>query len=274
MSSKIFNFIKIEHTIFSLPLIFAGAYLGAGRQVPSLYILLLIMLAGIGARTFGMAMNRILDRQIDALNPRTKARELPSGKLSVEDAAGVAIFGFIIYIVACFLLGLFILMLSIIPLIALSGYSLLKRFTWLCHYGVGLALGLSPLGAFVAVRSDLNFTPEILLLSAFTFCWMSGYDIIYALQDIEFDKNNGIYSIPARFNETIANLVAGITHLVGFIFLFLLVLVLSPNILMWLALAVCGIIFVLSYLPSVPLQIRFFPLSAIIGILAAMIVFL
>lgn len=274
MLNKITNFIKIEHTIFSLPLIFAGAYLGASRHIPSLYTLALIIMAGVGARTFGMSMNRILDRKIDLLNKRTKGRELPSGKLSLNNAIGIAAVGFGLYMLACYLLGPFILMLSPLPLFILSTYSLLKRFTWACHFGIGLVLGSSPLGAYVAVTQSLNFTPEILLLAGFTIFWMSGYDIIYSLQDIDFDKNNNIYSIPSSFGGSTALVVAAITHVISFIFLFSLSYFLYPNIILFFALFACGIFYLLSHMPFVPLETRFFPLSAITGILGAMVVFL
>lgn len=280
MLAKIFNFIKIEHAIFSLPLIFAGAYLGANRHFLNLSTLLLILLAAVGARVFGMSMNRILDRRIDALNLRTKFRELPAGKLTLKNAVIIAAAGLMLYLAACFLLGPFILLLSVVPVAILGTYSLLKRFTWACHFGIGVALGSAPLGAFVAVRGNLDFTPEILLLMGFTIFWMSGYDIIYALQDIEFDKQNHIYSLPARFNGTIAQIVAGFTHLVSFIFLLALALSLFSSGYFWLPnncwvlLLACGTGYLFSYLPFVPLETRFFPLSAITGSLGALVVFL
>jgi len=184
---KLHSFTKVEHTIFSLPLLFAGAWLGAGGM-PSIRSLLLIALVGLGARTFGMAINRILDKNIDAKNPRTQNRELPSGKLSMGQGAAVAAIGMALYFAGCGLLGSTVLKLSLVPLIPLSLYSLLKRFTPLCHYGIGICLAIAPLGAFVAVTNTIAFTPEVLLLSLFTFCWMSGFDIIYALLDIDFDR--------------------------------------------------------------------------------------
>ena len=274
MLLKFFNLIKFEHTIFSLPIMFAGAYLGAGRQLPDLDKLTLIILAGVGARTFGMAMNRILDRKIDANNTRTQSRELPSGQLTLHHAIFVVFVGLFLYLLSCYWLDPFILKLSIIPLSILSTYSLLKRFTWLCHYGIGLALGLSPLGAFVAITNGLNFTPEILLLSGFTFFWMSGYDIIYALQDIDFDKEYKIYSIPGRFNAQQAQIIAGITHLISFCLLFWLTLQLTPSFLNSLTLIACGLTFLSSYSPSIPLSKRFFPSAAVAGIFGAIIVFL
>jgi len=269
---KLHSFTKVEHTIFSLPLLFAGAWLGAGGM-PSIKALLLIALVGLGARTFGMAVNRILDRNIDAKNPRTKNRELPSGKLSMAQGYGVALVGIVIYFIGCALLGSTVLKLSLVPLVPLALYSLLKRFTSLCHYGIGICLGLAPLGAFVAVTNDLAFTPEVVLLSIFTFCWISGFDIIYALMDIDFDRENKIRSIPAALGSSRAQLVAAVTHLVSFATLVLLWMSVGGS-LSFIALLVSGGAFGAAYLQSIPVHVRFFPVSAIAGIAGALVVLL
>ncbi len=269
---KLHSFTKIEHTIFSLPLLFAGAWLGAGGM-PSVKALLLIALVGLGARTFGMAVNRILDKNIDAKNPRTKNRELPSGKLSMTQGYGVALAGIVIYFVGCALLGSTVLKLSLVPLVPLALYSLLKRFTPLCHYGIGICLGLAPLGAFVAVTNSLAFTPEVVLLAIFTFCWISGFDIIYALMDVDFDRANGVRSIPAALGASGAQLVAAITHLVSFSMLVLLWMSIGGS-LSFVALLVSGGAFGAAYLQSIPVHVRFFPISAIAGIAGALVVLL
>lgn len=267
---KLRSFTKIEHTLFSLPLLFAGAWLGAGKTMPSIPTLLWIALVGLGARTFGMAANRILDKKIDAKNPRTKTRELPSGKLSMAQGIGVALAGLLIYFIACAGLGSTVLKLSWVPLIPLSLYSLLKRFTPLCHYGIGVCLGLAPLGAFVAVTNSLAFTPEVLLLTLFTFGWMSGFDMIYALLDIDFDRKNGVRSIPASLGATGAQGVAAVTHLVSIVALLFLV----EGWLSGVAAAVSVIAFGAAYLPRIPVHVRFFPISAIAGIAGALAVLL
>jgi 4-hydroxybenzoate polyprenyltransferase len=153
------NFVKVEHTIFSLPLLFAGAWIGARYQWPGLKAILLITLAGLGARTLGMAMNRILDRRLDSLNPRTLTRDLPSGKLTPAQAWGVVAAGLGLYLLACAALGPVCLKLSPIPALVLISYSLLKRFTPLCHFGIGLSLALGPLGAHVAVTGVPRHRP-------------------------------------------------------------------------------------------------------------------
>ena len=271
LMAKLHSFTKLEHTIFSLPLLFAGAWLGAGGM-PAIKSLLLIALVGLGARTFGMAVNRILDKKIDAKNPRTKNRELPSGKLSMAQGYGVAVAGIAVYFTGCALLGPTVLKLSLVPLVPLALYSLLKRFTPLCHYGIGVCLGLAPLGAFVAVNS-IAFTPEVLLLALFTFCWISGFDIIYALMDIDFDRSNGVRSIPSALGPKGAQLVAAATHLVSFATLVLLWMSIG-GMLPFIALLVSAAAFGAGYLQSIPVHVRFFPISAIAGIAGALVVLL
>ncbi|MBT8045977.1 MAG: putative 4-hydroxybenzoate polyprenyltransferase [Pontiella sp.] len=270
--AKLHSFTKVEHTIFSLPLLFAGAWIGAGGM-PSIRALLLIALVGLGARTFGMAVNRILDRNIDAKNPRTQNRELPSGKLSMAQGYGVAVAGLAVYFAGCALLGPTVLKLSWFPLVPLALYSLLKRFTPLCHYGIGVALAMAPLGAFVAVTDSLSFPPEVWLLSLFTFCWISGFDIIYALLDIDFDRTHGVRSIPAALGPMGAQLVAAITHLVSFAALVLLWMSVGGP-LPFIALLVSAGAFGAAYLQSIPVHVRFFPISAIAGIAGALVVLL
>jgi len=273
LMQKLHSFTKIEHTIFSLPLLFAGAWLGAAGQCPPIKTLLLIALIGLGARTFGMAVNRILDKNMDAKNPRTKNRELPSGKLSTGQGVGVALAGILIYFVGCALLGPTVFKLSIFPLIPLALYSLLKRFTPLCHYGIGICLGLAPLGAFIAVTNSLDFTPEVVLLAIFTFCWISGFDIIYALMDIDFDREHKIRSIPAALGSSRAQLVAAMTHMVSFAALVLLWMSVG-GVLPFIALLVSAGAFGAGYLQRIPVHVRFFPISAIAGIAGALVVLL
>ncbi len=270
--SRLHSFTKVEHTVFSLPLLFAGAWLGAGGM-PPISKLLLIALVGLGARTFGMAVNRILDKGIDARNPRTKNRELPAGTLSMAQGYAVALLGIACYFAGCALLGNTVMRLSLVPLVPLSLYSLLKRFTPLCHYGIGLCLALAPLGAYVAVAGTLEFSPEVLLLALFTFGWMSGFDIIYALLDIEFDRAHGVRSIPAALGAGRAQLVAAATHLAAFAALVMVWMSIGGR-LAFAALLVSAGAFGAAYLPSIPIPARFFPISAIAGIAGALVVLL
>ncbi len=228
---------------------------------------------GLGARTFGMAVNRILDKNIDAKNPRTKNRELASGTLTMAQGYGVAVAGLTIYFVGCALLGPTVLKLSWFPLIPLALYSLLKRFTPLCHYGIGVALAMAPLGAYVAVTNSVALPPQLLLLALFTFCWISGFDIIYALLDMEFDRANKVRSIPAALGPKGAQLVAALTHLVSFAALVMLWMPAGGG-LSFIALLVSAGAFGAAYLQSIPIGVRFFPISAIAGIAGALVVLL
>lgn len=268
---KILRFTKIEHTAFSLPMIFSGAYLGAGSRMPSLSVLMLILLAAIGARIFGMAFNRIFDRRIDALNPRTAQRELPSGTMSISTALAVASMGLTGYLTACFLLGGYCLKLSPVPLIPLLGYSLLKRFTVLCHFGIGLCLALAPLGAYVATAGNLQFTSAILLFSIFVFFWMSGSDIIYAILDINSDRQNNIFSLPAALGAKQALKISGSVHAAALACLVLILLVSSGGAMGWFFIGLTATLMILLYVPSIPISKRFFPISTLAGIAGAMV---
>ena len=268
---KLLRFTRVEHTLFSLPLLFSGAWLGADGRCPPVRALALIALVGTGGRTFGMAINRIADRDLDASNPRTAQRELPTGRLSLFQGYAIAAAGLAAYLAGCALLGWTVLMLSFVPLVPLAFYSFLKRFTCLCHYGIGLCLALAPLGAFVAVTDSLSFTPRVWLLALFTFCWMSGFDIIYALLDVDFDRAHGVRSLPAALGPVRAQGVAAVTHSI------------SAAALVWLWYSAGGVssgaallvalgAMTAAYWQRIPVHVRFFPLSALAGIAGALVV--
>jgi 4-hydroxybenzoate polyprenyltransferase len=268
---RLADFVKVEHTVFSLPLLFAGAWIGAGGRMPAARVLLLVALAGLGARTLGMAMNRILDRRLDLLNPRTAGRELPSGRMTPAQAWSVAVLGLLVYEIACALLGPVCLRLSPIPAVVLIGYSLLKRFTSLCHFGIGLSLAFGPLGAYVAVTGRAVADPAILMLTAFTFLWISGFDIIYALQDMEADRRNGVHSLPAALGSRGAQGVAALIHALAVVCAVALWRLTGGGLCAGLSLAVALGAFLAAYHPRLPLPIRFFPVSAIAGMAGALI---
>jgi 4-hydroxybenzoate polyprenyltransferase len=268
---KILRFTKIEHTAFSLPLVFAGAWIGTRGQTPPPAVLLLVILAAVGARVFGMSFNRIFDRKIDALNPRTAGRELPDGRLTLSTALMVAFSGLLIYLAACAALGGWCLTLSPLPLIPLLGYSLLKRFTALCHFGIGLCLALAPLGAFVAAAGHPNLSPAVVVFALFVFWWLSGSDIIYALMDIESDRQTGVCSLPARLGTTGALWVAGVCHFLAFCCAAAVFYLTDGGPAAALALAVSALAMGAMYLPMIPVSMRFFPVSIIAGAAAAVI---
>ncbi len=270
---RLWRFTRVEHTVFSLPLLFAGAWLGTGGHLTA-RLLGLIVVVGLGARTFGMAMNRILDRDIDARNPRTTSRELPTGRLSLANAYTVAAIGLAAYLLGCAGLGRLCLLLSPVPLIPLGTYALLKRFTPLCHFGIGICLATAPLGAFVAGSGTLPMQADILVLAAFTLLWIAGFDIIYALQDMASDREIGIRSIPAALGGRGAQVVAAVSHSTALVALAVLWRLTGMGIGGGMALLVAAGAFTAAYVPAVPLPVRFFPLSAIAGIAGACVVLL
>jgi len=221
---KYFNFVKIEHTLFTLPLIYSGVMLGmpgTGETVgmsgtPGLALLVLVMTAAVGARTAAFALNRIIDRKIDSRNPRTSGRELPSGKMTLGQALGVLTVGCAAYFASAGLISTFCLFLSPIPLIVFFVYPFLKRFTVLAHFGVGIGMSMAPLGGyFAAAQSFDNIMPAV-WLCLFTVFWGAGFDIIYATLDEEFDRRFNLRSFVSRFGKEKALVWSASFHLVAF----------------------------------------------------------
>ncbi len=171
----------------------------------------------IGARSGAMGMNRIIDRKIDAANPRTKERELPSGVIKLKEAVLFTAFSLIVFLVAAYMLNPLCIKLAPVILIILFIYSYTKRFTWLSHLFLGLTISLAPLGAWIAITGKINV--EILPLMIAVVFWLAGFDIIYALQDIDFDRQNALYSIPQRFGVEKALIIARSCHLLTWILL-------------------------------------------------------
>jgi 4-hydroxybenzoate polyprenyltransferase len=210
------DFVKFEHTLFSLPLLVAGAFLGAGG-VPDPAVVAWVLVAGTGARTLAMALNRILDRELDARNPRTATRELPSGRMTLAQAWGVAAVGLVVFYAAVLQLPPLCLALSPIPLAIFAVYPLLKRFTPLAHFGVGAALAFGPIGAWVAVTNTILPLGSAHLLALFTLLWVSGFDVIYATLDEESDRREGVRSLPAALGRRGALRAAGGLHVAAWI---------------------------------------------------------
>ena len=258
------GFLRIEHTFFSLPVIFAGAFLAAGG-IFSARIFVLIVFAGTGARTVALALNRIFDREIDRENPRTSERELPSGKMSMSEAVAVAAGGALLYFVSAYLICPLVFILSPLPLVAFTVYPLMKRFTSLCHFGVGISLALGPLGGWLAVRCSFEQMAPAVVLSVFTFLWISGFDIIYATADEEFDRRRGIYSLVARFGRRRALLVSRISHLLSFGCLVFLYILSFRTLFALLPLALCGYLLYLEHRSFGRVDSAFFRTNILIG---------
>lgn len=208
------SFVRFEHTLFSLPLILAGVFSAAGPRM-SLARWLLVAVAAVGARTAGMSLNRLIDRRIDALNPRTRVRELPAGRMKTAEGVALLAGSTAAYLAACWALGPWYLKVSAIPLAVFAFYPYLKRFTPLCHLGVGAALALAPLAGYAAAHPDLTGWVPAVLLSVFAFAWVSGFDIIYATLDEDFDRANGIHSLVVRLGRKRALAVSAALHRLG-----------------------------------------------------------
>ena len=215
--------IKFEHTLFALPFALLGAVMAAGG-LPTWQQILWITLAMVGARSAAMTFNRIADREIDAQNPRTANRELPSGKLSVEFAWVFLFVSIGLFLLAAYSLNWLTFVLSPVALESVLGYSYAKRFTAFAHLLLGWALAISPTAAWIAVRGRID-SEVPLFLSLFVLMWTAGFDVMYACQDYEFDKKSGLRSIPARFGITRSLWIARLFHFQAFIVLLLLYLV-------------------------------------------------
>jgi len=189
--------IKIEHTLFALPFAFLAAVLAA-RGVPTAWQIAWITVAMVGARSTAMAFNRIADRDYDARNPRTRMRAIPAGTLSVAFVWGFTIVSASIFFLAAAMLNRFTLLLSPVALVSILLYSYTKRWTAFSHLVLGWCLSIAPTGAWIAVRGTID-SPVPLLISSLVMLWTAGFDVLYACQDFDFDRREGLHSMPARF---------------------------------------------------------------------------
>lgn len=210
------SFVRFEHTLFSLPLILAGIFSAPGRAM-SVSRWALIAVAAVAARTAAMALNRLVDRRLDALNPRTRIRELPSGAMKLGEAVTLLVVSVAVYLAACAMLGRWFLIVSPVPLAVFALYPYLKRFTPLCHFGVGVALALAPLAGFAAAHPDLGGIVPALWLAAFALLWVSGFDIIYATLDESFDREHHVHSMAAWLGREGALRLSAVLHLAAFV---------------------------------------------------------
>ncbi len=208
-----FSLVKFSHTIFALPFALLGfflAYFRYGYAVPA-RIFLLVVLCMVFARSAAMAFNRYLDRDIDGINPRTALREIPAGIISAPAALRFTMLNAILFLLSAWFINPLCFYLSPVALLVILGYSFTKRFTYLCHFVLGLGLALAPLGAYLAVGGGFDTLP--LLLSFLVLCWVAGFDIIYALQDAQFDRAHRLHSVPATFGVGKAIRTARLLHL-------------------------------------------------------------
>lgn len=209
--AKVFaRMVKIEHSVFALPFAYIGLFLAAGGW-PGLQPFLLLAAAMVSIRSWAMAVNRITDREFDRLNPRTRNRPLITGDIGVRDTAWLCLLFAAVFVAACAFFNTLCLLLAPFALAWSALYSLSKRFTWLSHFWLGSVLGLAPLGGWLAYDPTFGLTPILYFLGVT--CWVAGFDILYACQDAEFDRRNGLKSLPSRFGLGPALTVSTLSHL-------------------------------------------------------------
>lgn len=211
------SLVKFSHTVFAMPFALIGFTLAVtrGNEEFSLRLLFLIILCMIFARNAAMGFNRIADKRFDELNPRTRNREIPSGKISPAAAIVFVIINSVFFIITTGFINKLTLLLSPVALSVILGYSLTKRITSLCHFILGLGLSLAPIGAYISVTGQFSLLPVIYSLIVLT--WVSGFDIIYSLMDDSFDRENKLFSIPASVGVPKAIIISVIIHIITFI---------------------------------------------------------
>lgn len=211
--------VKIEHTLFSLPFSYTAGIL-AVRNIPPLWQLILITVCVTGARSAAMAWNRLTDRFIDERNPRTAHRALPKGEVTTQEVLIGIVLSLGVLAAASWMLNPLCVLLMPIAILITFFYSYTKRFTWLCHLVLGICLGMAPLGSWIGIRGDLTWEPILVCLGV-TF-WTAGFDIIYSTMDLDFDRKEGLYSIPVCFGLKRALQISLIFHCIAFTFFVLL----------------------------------------------------
>ncbi len=229
--------IKFEHTVFAMPFALMGAFLAQGG-VPTLRVFFWVVLAMVGARTCAMGFNRIADRRFDAANPRTAERALPAGKVSLFESWLMVVSAGLLFFFACFMLNPLALKMAPVALTLTLFYSLTKRFTWLCHVVLGVALAFSPLGGWVAVSASFQGYPWVLSLGVLF--WVAGFDCVYACLDADFDREAGLFSMPAVFGRRNGFRIAVVFHLLAFLLFVLTGLQMGLNLWFYAGIAITG----------------------------------
>ena len=211
-----FSLVKFSHTVFAMPFALIGFSLAVSKPEfdLSIRLLLLVILCMIFARNTAMGFNRLADKDFDSLNPRTMKREIPSGIISARAAAIFVIINAVLFLITTGFINRLTLFLSPVALLVIIGYSLTKRFTFLCHFVLGLGLSLAPIGAYISITGRFSILP--IIYSFIVLSWVSGFDIIYALQDDEFDKLNKIHSLPSATGRKKAIAISIFVHFITF----------------------------------------------------------
>ena len=296
--SKWASFVKFSHTVFALPFALASMMLAARDQRgwPGWRVFLLVLAAMVGGRTCAMAFNRIVDRRFDALNPRTACRHLPAVAISMASAVALCLLSGAVLVGASWALNPLCFALSPVALFFICFYSLTKRFTDFTHVWLGLALAIAPVGAWLAVKGGVDFAPVIdgktrlshgalvpLVMAVSVLLWLFGFDIIYATQDYEFDRRQGLHSLVVRWGPKNALGVAFIAHLLLWILLAVFGALAAFRLAYWLGLVVIGVLLLAEHLlarrrDTHSVNVAFFKLNGTIstlflGLVAVEVVF-
>ena len=269
-TSLALELVTFSHTLFILPIIFAG-YLISLKDF-SIYIFLLILVAAVSARTIGMILNRIIDSDLDSRNPRTANRAIPAGKISRRFITSFLILSLIAFAVSSWLICDLVLLLSPIPLILFFVYPYLKRVTYFCHFFLGITLSLGPLAGGIAASCSLDSIPSILPIVFFTVFWISGFDILYALQDFDSDIRNGIYSIPSYFGKKIAIIVSTICFSISSLSIFYYVYVNESSLLNYSLFIILVVGFCIQIIRSREDDFSFFKYNSYVGFLILILI--
>lgn len=260
--------IKFKHTVFALPFALMGAFL-AERGVPGFRVFFWVIVAMAGARTCAMGFNRIADRKFDAANPRTRNRALPAGEVSLAESWAMVILSGAVFFLACYMLNLLAFIIAPFALALTLIYSLTKRFTWLCHVVLGVALAFSPLGGWVAVGGTLQGFPWVLSLGVLF--WVSGFDTIYACLDADYDREAGLFSMPAQFGRKKAFRLAVFFHVLAFVFFTLTGFMVDLNLFYYGGIVLTGAALFYQHIVVNPgdlsrIQVSFFSMNGLISL--------
>jgi 4-hydroxybenzoate polyprenyltransferase len=276
LPARFARLVKIEHTVFALPFAYVGAFLAVNGR-PSWHDLLWVTLAMVGARSLAMALNRLIDAGIDARNPRTAGREIPSGQLSVAQVVVFCVLSLALFLAAVWQLDPIVRWLWPIPVVGFVVYSYLKRFTWLCHLWLGAVDGLAPVGAWVAITGKLPWQSWV--LGAAVAFWVAGFDFFYALFDEEIDRREGLHSIVTRFGVSGAFVGARLAHALTVACLVVAGLGLSVGVFYWLGVAAVALLLAYEHSLVRPNDLRrldtaFFTMNGVISVVFAVFVIL
>ncbi|MFW5489358.1 MAG: UbiA-like polyprenyltransferase [Desulfovibrio sp.] len=260
--------VKIEHSIFALPFAYVGLF-WAARGWPGWKPFLLVTLAMVAVRSFAMAFNRVADVKFDRLNPRTQNRPLITGEISMNAARIFCVVTAAIFVLACYFMNSLVFALSPVALLIAGGYSLTKRFTWLCHFVLGMTLGFAPLGGWMAVTPEFSL-PAVLLALGVTF-WVAGFDLLYACQDTDFDRSQELNSMPACFGVGTSLAISSFCHVNTALFFLLAGWAAQAGGIYFIFMVIIGLIMVLEHLlisedDMSRVNLAFFTLNGVIAV--------